>query len=122
MKDKIINWVREYFSGNDDGVAVIGISGGKDSTICAAILKEAIGADRIIAVMMPNGAQSDIEDSYAVCDYLEIPSENRFEVNIENAFKSIKSAIYAGCSQYTIWSKSTVEDNDNINTNLSARL
>lgn len=122
MKDKIINWIKEYFSGNDTGVAIIGVSGGKDSTICAALLKEAIGADRIIAVMMPNGTQSDIDDSYAVCDYLQIPAENRFEVNIENAFKSIKSEIYAGCSQYTIWHKSTVDDNDNINTNLPSRL
>lgn len=122
LTNDLIEWTKNYFKDNPDGKAIIGISGGKDSTICAAILKEAIGADRIIAVMMPNGTQTDIDDSYAVCDYLEIPAENRFEVNIENAFKSIKSEIYAGCSQYTIWHRCTVEDNANINTNLPARL
>lgn len=122
MKDKLINWIKEYFSGNGNGVVIIGVSGGKDSTICAALLKEAIGADKIIAVMMPNGAQSDIDDSYAVCDYLEIPNENRFRVNIGNAFKNLKTEIYCGCSQYAIPNKSMVEDNDIINTNLPSRL
>ena len=122
MKNAVINWIRDYFKDNFDGYAIIGISGGKDSTICAALLKEAIGADRIIAVMMPNGVQADIEDSYAVCDYLEIPEENRFEVNIETAFRSIKNEIFAGCSQYAIWHKDTIEKNDTIKTNLPSRL
>ena len=122
MKDRVIEWIKAYFRDNGDGYAIIGISGGKDSTICAALLKEAIGAERIIAVMMPNGQQVDIDDSYAVCDFLKIPEENRFEVNIEDAFKSIKNEVYAGCSQYAIWHKSTVEDNDIVKTNLPSRL
>lgn len=69
VKNDCVQWIRDYFQDNPDGKAIIGISGGKDSTICAALLVEALGADRVIGVLMPNGIQSDINDSYRVCNY-----------------------------------------------------
>ena len=61
-KDEVVLWIREFFEENGhDCNAVIGISGGKDSSIAAALCVEALGKDRVIGVMMPNGEQTDIE-------------------------------------------------------------
>ena len=63
-KNEIVEWIREYFEQNGKGCkAVIGISGGKDSSIAAALCAEALGKDRVVGVLMPNGVQSDISDS-----------------------------------------------------------
>ena len=73
VKDRCVRWIRDWFIANGNGCnAVIGISGGKDSTVVAALCKEALGADRVIGVMMPNGVQPDIEDSRAVIEHLGI--------------------------------------------------
>lgn len=69
-----VNWIKDYFKDNPDGKAIIGISGGKDSTIAAALCVEALGADRVIGVLMPQGKQKDIDDSYKVCEVLNIPN------------------------------------------------
>ena len=75
IKDALIQWIRDYFSQNGPTCsAVVGISGGKDSTIVAALCKEALGADRVVGVLMPNGVQSDIDDAKAVVEHLGIPS------------------------------------------------
>lgn len=87
----IIAWIRKWFDENGkDCNAVIGISGGKDSTICAGLLVHALGKDRVIGVLMPNGDQADIEDSYKVCDFLQI---KHFTVNIGFAFNAIKDTV-----------------------------
>ena len=72
--DHIVEWIREYFANNGDEntKAVIGISGGKDSTIAAALLVRALGADRVVGVMMPQVYQSDIDDAHLVCETLNI--------------------------------------------------
>ncbi len=78
-----INWIREWFNENGkDCNAVIGISGGKDSTVVAKLCVEALGADRVIGVMMPCGVQKDISDSIRVCEYLGIKN---YTINIEDA-------------------------------------
>lgn len=78
-----INWIREWFEENGKGCnAVIGISGGKDSTLSAKLCVEALGADRVIGVMMPCGVQKDISDSIRVCEYLGIKN---YTINIEGA-------------------------------------
>lgn len=77
----VIQWIRDYYKDNHDGKAIIGISGGKDSTICAALLVEALGKDRVIGVLMPRGDQKDIADSYRVCDYLDI---HRVTIDIDS--------------------------------------
>ncbi len=68
VKDDCIQWIRDFFEENGPGCnAVIGISGGKDSSICAALCVEALGKDRVIGVLMPNGTQHDIDMAYMLC-------------------------------------------------------
>ena len=79
-KDEIVEWIRNYFSKNGyDCNAVIGISGGKDSSIVAALCCEALGNGRVIGVLMPQGAQSDIDVARELVAHLGIKS---FEINI----------------------------------------
>ena len=74
-KDEIVQWIREYFAVNgNDCCAVIGISGGKDSSVVAALCVEALGVERVIGVLMPNGRQKDIADSKLLVDTLGIAS------------------------------------------------
>lgn len=80
MKERVIEWIRNYFEENGKGCnAVIGISGGKDSSVCAALLAEALGKERVIGVLLPQGKQHDIDMAYALTDYLGI---RRIEINI----------------------------------------
>ena len=73
IKNKIVQWIRDWFEKNGNGCnAVIGISGGKDSSVVAALCVEALGKNRVIGVLMPNGVQKDINDSYAVVQHLGI--------------------------------------------------
>ena len=78
---EIERFIKDYFvnNGTPDTKAIIGISGGKDSTIAAALLVRALGPDRVIGVMMPQGEQKDICDSLEVCKYLGIKN---YTVNI----------------------------------------
>ncbi|MBE5917710.1 MAG: NAD(+) synthase [Pseudobutyrivibrio ruminis] len=73
---QLIEYTREWFNrfGNDSK-AVIGISGGKDSSVTAAVLKEALGADRILGIIMPNGKMTDLEDAKLLVEHLGIPNE-----------------------------------------------
>lgn len=87
--DIIVKWIETWFK-DKTGPAVIGISGGKDSTVCAALLVEALGKERVIGVMMPNGIQSDIDDSHKVIDFLKIKS---MTVNIGGAYNELRSEI-----------------------------
>ena len=87
--DIIIRWIKDWFK-DKTGPAVLGISGGKDSTVCAALLTEALGPDRVIGVMMPNGVQADIDDSHKVVDFLKIKS---MTVNIGEAYNELRSEI-----------------------------
>lgn len=108
----LIEWTRNYFESNNVKYAVIGLSGGKDSTISAAILKEALGSDRVIGVQMPNGVQKDIDDSTRVMDWLNLPKENRYLVNINDAYIALLKSTF-----------NTSEGlNSVITTNLPARL
>ncbi|MBQ3866770.1 MAG: NAD(+) synthase, partial [Clostridia bacterium] len=60
VKDACVEWIREFFRKNGpDCNAVVGISGGKDSSVVAALCVEALGKDRVIGVLMPNGQQHD---------------------------------------------------------------
>lgn len=83
----IKSWIKEWFKANGpQASAVIGISGGKDSTIIAKLLVDALGKDRVVGVMMPNGEQKDISDSQRVIDLLGIKS---YTVNIADAFNGL---------------------------------
>lgn len=89
--EKLIQWIKDWFEENGkDCNAVIGISGGKDSTIVAALCVEALGKDRVIGVLMPNGVQKDITDSLQVCSLLGIKN---YLVNIGPAVDALKKQI-----------------------------
>ena len=86
----VIEWTRDWFSVNGPGCnAVIGISGGKDSTVTAAVCVQALGADRVIGVLLPNGEQHDIDVARAVVKHLGIRS---YELNIKPAYDAIYGA------------------------------
>lgn len=64
VKNEIVEWIRDWFEQNGkDCMAVVGISGGKDSSVVAGLCCEALGKDRVFGVMMPQGRQRDIEYS-----------------------------------------------------------
>ena len=88
-----INWIREWFSANGkDCNAVLGISGGKDSSVVAALCVAALGKDRVIGVLMPQGVQSDIDYSIELCEFLGIKN---FTVNVGPAVAAITDEIAA---------------------------
>lgn len=119
-KNEVINWIKDYFKDNPAGQAIIGISGGKDSTIAAALCVEALGADRVIGVMMPNGVQSDISDSLEVVSWLDIYA---LEVNIEDAYEGILENISAALAENgASCPYSRVRENNMLRTNTPARL
>ena len=88
----MVDKIKEYFvdNANKTTKAVIGISGGKDSTIAAALLVRALGSENVLGVLMPCGEQADIADSYKVVEYLHIPY---IEVNIGMAMDALVDAI-----------------------------
>ena len=92
MKEALIAWIRAWFHSNGKGCnAVVGISGGKDSSVCAALCVEALGKDRVIGVMMPNGQQSDIDDSRMLVQHLGI---KHYTVDISGAVGAVREQFY----------------------------
>jgi len=93
-KDEIIKWVRDYFEKNGkDCNAVIGLSGGKDSSVTAAICAQALGAQRVFGVLMPQGEQHDISYSREIAAHLGIKS---FEINIKNSVDALLESVKQG--------------------------
>jgi NAD+ synthase len=96
-KDRIIAWVRDFFDKNGkDSPAVVAISGGKDSSVTAAICKEALGKERVFGILLPKGIQEDIDMSFLLVETLEIEYA---VVNIEKAFQALtdEMATKLGC-------------------------
>ena len=89
--NKIIKGIRDYCTNTGCRGFVLGVSGGKDSTVVAKLLVDAIGADKILGVLMPNGEQHDIKDSIKVCELLGI---NYHTVNIGNVYNCLLSAVH----------------------------
>ena len=93
IKNECVAWIRDFFAKNGkDCNAVVGISGGKDSSVAAALCVEALGKDRVIGVLMPQGDQHDIDMAYMLVDHLDI---RRYEVNIKNAVDALVGALPA---------------------------
>lgn len=87
IKNDCVQWIRDFFENNGKGCnAVLGISGGKDSSIAAALCVEALGKDRVIGVLMPQGEQHDIDKAYMLVNHLGI---RHYEVNIKDAVDGI---------------------------------
>ena len=90
VKEDLVNWLNDWFAQNGPGCnAVIGISGGKDSSVTAALCVAALGKDRVIGVLMPNGDQYDIDVSEALVKHLGIRS---YVVNIKDAYNGVVEA------------------------------
>ncbi len=88
VKNECVAWIRDFFDKNGkDCNAVVGISGGKDSSVVAALCVEALGRDRVIGVLMPCGDQHDIDCAYMLVDHLDI---KRYVVNIKDAVDGMK--------------------------------
>lgn len=75
MKEVVVQWIKDYFEqAGPECKVVIGISGGKDSSVAAAACVEALGKERVIGVMMPQGVQGDIDYSKELVELLGIKS------------------------------------------------
>ena len=91
VTEECVQWIRDFFDNNGQGCnAVIGVSGGKDSSVVAALCVEALGKDRVIGVLMPNGEQQDIDMAKLLVKHLGIKS---YEVNVKEAIDGVKNAI-----------------------------
>lgn len=91
VKDACVQWIRDFFEENGKGCnAVVGISGGKDSSIVAALCAEALGRDRVIGVLMPCGEQHDIDMAQLLVRHLGI---RHYVVNIKDAVDGLTAAL-----------------------------
>lgn len=90
VKNQCVEWIKKFFEENGKGCnAVVGISGGKDSSIAAALCVEALGKDRVIGVLMPCGEQHDIDMAKLLVEYLGI---KHYIVNIKDAVEGLKNS------------------------------
>ncbi|MBQ8587774.1 MAG: NAD(+) synthase [Clostridia bacterium] len=90
-KNDCVNWIRDFFEENGRGCnAVVGVSGGKDSSVAAALCVEALGKDRVVGVLMPCGVQHDIDMAYLLVEHLGI---KHYEVNIKDTMDAIIKAM-----------------------------
>lgn len=91
VKNDCIEWIQNFFRENGpDSPAVVGISGGKDSSVVAALCVEALGRERVIGVLMPCGEQADIDAAYLLVNHLGI---KHYEVNVKAAVDGVLSAL-----------------------------
>lgn len=91
VKNDCVQWIKDWFDANGpDCKAIIGISGGKDSSVVAALCVEALGKDRVYGIMMPNGNQADIEDAINLIEFLDIKTHL---VNLEKTINALKGSM-----------------------------
>lgn len=92
VKEQIVEWIADYFQNNGSAAtkAVVGISGGKDSSIVAALCVTALGKDRVLGVLMPQGEQHDIDVAYNLCKTLDIAY---VEINIKEPTQALYDGI-----------------------------
>ena len=116
VKNLIVEWIRSWFEENGKGCnAVIGISGGKDSSVVAALCVAALGKDRVIGVLMPDGEQSDIDCSRMLVDFLDIKN---YTCNVKAATKGVLDCLdAAGGRSAVVEAKGFTVINDCYNAN-----
>ena len=91
IKSECVAWIKEFFEKNGkDCCAVVGISGGKDSSVVAALCAEALGRDRVLGVLMPCGEQADIDCAYSLVEHLGI---KHYVVNVKDTIDSLKASL-----------------------------
>ena len=100
QKDACVQWIRDFFEENGKGCnAVVGISGGKDSSIVAALCAEALGKDRVIGVLMPCGEQKDIDMAELLVHHLGI---RRYVINVGETVAALRAALPFEASAQTV--------------------
>ena len=91
VKNQCVRWIQEFFRQNGpDCNTIVGISGGKDSSVVAALCVEALGKDRVIGVLMPCGQQHDIDMAQLLVEHLGI---RHYVINIHDAVEAAKAAM-----------------------------
>ena len=120
VKDDLVTWIRNWFEENGPECnAVIGISGGKDSSVVAALCVEALGKDRVIGVMMPQGEQSDIDKSYQLIRHLDIRS---IQVDISDAVNAVLHDIMYGIYDMVYQGPNAIDISKQTTINLPPRI
>lgn len=121
VTNEIVEWLREWEESNGKGCNfVVGISGGKDSSVVAALLVRAFGKDRVIGVLMPQGEQSDIKYSEMLVKFLGIHS---IMCDIEDAVNDVLESIKYGIYDLTYQDcECAINFSSQTTTNLPARI
>lgn len=106
VKEEIVQWIRDWFEENGKGCnAVVGISGGKDSSVVAALCVQALGRERVIGVLMPNGQQHDIDMAQLLVAHLGI---EHYTVNIQDTFQSATAAVQGAVGELSAQTKTNL--------------
>lgn len=106
VTEELVLWVRDYFEKQGPQTkVVIGESGGKDSSTVSALCVKALGKERVVGVLMPQGEQHDIDYSYDLCEFLGI---QHVVVNIGEMVKPIMSGVEGGLQSLGCTELSTI--------------
>lgn len=116
VKKQIVEWIRNFFEENGKGCnAVIGISGGTDSSVVAALCVEALSNNRVLGVLMPNGEQSDINYAFSLCKHLDIPY---IVVPVDRAINGTLASLINAIDMYEM----DIDISEQTKTNLPPRI